>query len=186
MKKGEESRRLGEVLSLLAGLRGVKNAFILTPETKLGLEEIEKKYPSLGPLTIENTGVRECLRRDHVVCIIKDRTFRAPPQPTVVLVNDEGAIVGREVFDGEKVTPPPGKGSLFLGKGFVVFYSRGSGKGARFVLPPVPFEELEGLDFTDKVTSCSPSTVGDRFLRQKAGLEDDPELASILVGFDLC
>lgn len=184
MKK-DESQRLDEVLRVLAGLRGVRQTFLLTSRTRDGLEDIEKMYPSIGPLSIENTGVAECLKREHVACIVKDRTFRGPPQPTVVLVNDEGAMVGREVFDGEKVSPPPGKESLFLGKGFVIFYSKGDGRGARFVLPPVPFEELERLDFTDRVVSCSPSTVGDRFLRKEAGLEDDPELASILVGFDL-
>jgi hypothetical protein len=185
MRKKDDSEKLDKALALLAGLKGVRHTFFLSIETRLGLEDIEKKYPSIGPLTIENTGVAECLKRDHVACIVKDRTFRGPPQPTVVLVNDEGAMVGREVFDGERVRPPPGKGTLFLGKGFVIFYSRGSGKGARFVLPPVAFEELEKLDFTEKVVSCSPSTVGDRFLRTEAGLEDDPELASILVGFDL-
>jgi len=185
MRKKEDSEKLDKALALLAGLKGVRHTFFLAHETRLSLEDIEKNYPSIGPLTIENTGVAECLKRDHVVCIVKDRTFRGPPQPTVVLVNDEGAMVGREVFDGEKVKPPPGKGTLFLGKGFVIFYSRGSGKGARFVLPPVAFEELEKLNFTEKVVSCSPSTVGDRFLRKEAGLEDDPELASILVGFDL-
>lgn len=186
MKKTDDGKRIDEVLSMLSGLKGVRHAFYLTFDNKLSLEDIEKKYPSIGPLTIENTGVKECLKRDHVACIVKDKTFRGPPQPTVVLVNDKGAIVGREVFDGEKVRPPPGKGTLFLGKGFVIFYSRGTGKGARFVLPPVSFEEVERLGFTAKVVSSSPSTVGDRYLRKTAGLEDDPELASILVGFDLC
>lgn len=169
---------------MLKGLRGVWHVFEVTPEARRDLKDLERSYPRLGPLTIENTGVAECLKREHVVCMIKDRTFRAPPQPTVVLVSDDGTVVGHEVFDGQKVSPPQGKETFFLGKGFVVFYNRESSKNARFVLPPVTFEEVERLGFTRRVVSCSPSTVGDKYLREAAGLEDDPALASILIGFD--
>lgn len=178
--------KLVEVEKLLSRMRGVRHTFYLNNEAKTGLAEIERKYPSIGPLTVKNEGVLECLKREHVACIVKDRTFRGPPHPTVVLVNEKGTVIGRELLPGEKVDQTESGRALFLGKDFIVFVGKGTGKGARFVLPPVAFKEVEGVEGTSCVVSSSPSTMGDLFLRKRAGLEDDPELASVLIGFDLC
>ena len=177
--------RSDEILESLAHLKGVRHAFYLSKTARSGLGKIEKQYPSIGPLTVKNDGVLECLKRRHVACIVKDRSFRAPPHSTVLLVNSDGETIGRELLPGEKIEERAGEKVIFLGDDFVLFANRGSGKGARFVLPPVPFKEVEDLDGTANVVSSSPSTVGDLYLRKSAGLEDDPKLASILVGFDL-
>lgn len=178
-------KRVEEVVRTLSGLKGVKCSFILSDKMRDGLGKIEKSYPPLGPLAIRNEGVFECLRRQHIACIIKDRTFRAPPVPTVVLIDDEGNVIGRELLPGEKLTLEREKKVIRLGDDFVIFFEKGKGKGARFVLPPVPFREIEALESVDCVCSSSPSTAGDFFLRQCADLDDDPKLASILIGFDL-
>jgi hypothetical protein len=181
----ENRKALDEVLALLSRLKGVKHAFFLTSEMRSGLGKIERKYPSIGPLTVQNDGVIECLRRKHVACIVKDRSFRAPPHSTVMLVNDSGDVLGRELLPGEKLRDEPGVKHIFLGDDFVIFARAGSGKGAKFVLPPVSFKELDDMEGTEDVVSSSPSTAGDLYLRRLAGLEDDPKLASILIGFDL-
>lgn len=180
-----DNKRLEDVVRTLSRLKGVRHAFLLTEEQRSALGKIEKKYPSIGPLTVHNDGVLECLKRRHVVCIVKDRSFRAPPHSTVMLVNDSGEVIGRELLPGEKVKERPGEKPIFLGEDFVLFAKRASGRGARFVLPPVPFKEVEDMDGAEKVVSSSPSTVGDLMLRKSAGLEDDPKLASVLIGFDL-
>jgi len=184
--KAKTDKKLDEIEKLLAGLKGVKHTFYLTGDMREGLEGLERRYPPIGPLTVQNDGVLECLKRRHVACIVKDNTFRGPPHPTVVLMNGNGAVIGRELLRGEKVGPGEGSKTLFLGKDFVVFVGKESGKGSRFVLPPVEFKEVEDVRGTARVVSSSPSTTGDVFLRKKAGLEDDPKLASILIGFDLC
>jgi hypothetical protein len=178
-------KKLDEIQKVLSALKGVKYTFYLTKHMRTGLSRIERHYPSLGPLTVQNEGVLQCLKRQNVVCIVKDKTFRGPPHPTVVLVDGEGRVIGREVLRGEKVKKGPGSKTIFLGKDFVIFYGKGSGKGARFVLPPVSFKEVEKIHGTTRVISSSPSTAGDLFLRESAGLDDDPKLASILIGFDL-
>ena len=178
-------KKLDEIERVLASLRGVKHVFYLTGDMKKGLEKMERRYPPIGPLTVQNDGVLECLKRRHVACIVKDGTFRGPPHPTVILINGNGAVIGRELLSGEKVEPGEGTKTLFLGKDFVVFVGKESGKGSRFVLPPIEFKEVEDVLGTARVVSSSPSTAGDLFLRKKAGLEDDPKLASILIGFDL-
>lgn len=178
-------KKLDEIQKILSALKGVKYSFYLTRQMRLGLSRIEKQYPSLGPLTVKNDGVFQCLRRQYVVCIVKDKTFRGPPHPTVVLVNEDGRVIGREILRGEKLKKGPKSKTILLGKDFVIFYGKGSGKGARFVLPPVSFKEVEKIHGTARVISSSPSTTGDLFLRENAGLDDDPKLASILIGFDL-
>ena len=178
-------KKLSEIEKVLACIRGVKHVFYLTEEMREGLEELERRYPPIGPLTVQNDGVLECLKRSHVACIVKNDTFRGPPHPTVILINGDGAIIGSELLRGEKVEPGEGTKTLYLGKDFVVFVGKESGKGSRFVLPPVEFREVEEVAGTVRVISSSPSTTGDLFLRKKAGLEDDPQLASILIGFDL-
>lgn len=179
-------KMLDEIRELLSSLKGVRHVFYLTDEMRKGLEGLERRYPPIGPLTVQNDGVLECLKRGHVACIVKGSEFRGPPHPTVILVNGDGAIIGRELLRGEKVKPGEGRKTLFLGKDFVVYVGKDSGKGSRFVLPPVEFKEVEDVKGTSCVVSSSPSTGGDVFLRTQAGLEDDPKLASILIGFDLC
>lgn len=178
-------KRLEGVLKALSKLRGVKHAFFLTKPMRTGLSKIERDYPSIGPLTIKNEGVFECMKRKHVACIIKDKTFRAPPHATVYMIDEDRNVIGRELLPGEKVSSTRKTKVIMLGTDFVVFFEKGTGKGAHFVLPPVPFKEVEALDGVKSVCSSSPSTAGDFYLRKGAKLEDDPKLASILIGFDL-
>lgn len=183
--KGKERKLLDEILRTLSGLNGVRKAFYLDRELRDQLHQVEEgKSMSLGPLTVHNDGVMECLRRRHVACIVKDKSFRPPPTPTVVLVDDDGNIVGRELIDGEKPEAAPGERLLYLGKDFVIFYDGSKSGRTRFVLPPIAFEEVQRIEGTGRVCSSSPSTDGDAFLRKSAGLPDDPKLATILVAFD--
>jgi hypothetical protein len=178
-------KKLQEILKVLSSMKGTKHVFYLTKSVRTGLKKLESHYPSLGPLTITNDGVMETLKREHVACILKDKNFRAPPHSTVLLVDEDGRTIGRELLPGEKVPKEKADKSIMIGKDFVVFYVKGAGKGARFVLPPVPFAEIDGIDGTVRTVSSSPSTAGDYFVRRRVGLKDDPELASILIGFDL-
>jgi hypothetical protein len=173
------------VLRVLSGLKGVRHAFYLTGDMRAGLADIESRYPAIGPLTVHNDGVREAVRRRHVACIIKDGSFRAPPHATVQLVDDDGSVIGKELLPGETLRAAERGKAIFLGKDFVIFADRGRGKGARFVLPPVPFREVEDIAGVGNVCSSSPSTAGDLFIRRSKRLDDDPKLASILIGFDL-
>ncbi|UCE91190.1 MAG: hypothetical protein JSV90_07155 [Methanobacteriota archaeon] len=181
----EEARLLDEVLSRLSGLKGVRRAFYLEQEIREELRRIESaRSMSIGPLTVHNDGVLECLTRRHVACIVKDSAFRPPPAPTVVLVDESGKVVGRELIGGEKPEAAPGEKLIFLGKDFVIFYDGRKSTRTRFVLPPIDFDEVRAVEGTERVCSSSPSTDGDVFLRRSVGLPDDPKLATILVGFD--
>ena len=181
-----EKELLEQVLATLSSLTGVRKAFYLDDDLKRRIGEIEAgRSTGLGPLTVHNEGVLECLRHAHVACIVKDTAFRPPPAPTVVLLNEEGTVVGRELIANETPEARSGQKLIYLGKDFVIFYEEGRSSRTRFVLPAVSFAEVEALDYTANVCSSSPSTDGDSFLRRSAGLPDDPKLATILIGFDL-
>ena len=142
-----ESEVLERVLATLSSLAGVRKAFLLDDDLRRKVGEIEKgRSIALGPLTVHNEGVLECIRRAHVACIVKDSTFRPPPAPTVVLLNEEDVVVGRELIAGEKPEAGPGQKLIHLGKDFVIFYEEGRSSRTRFVLPPVSFAEVEALD----------------------------------------
>ena len=184
MVKGERER-LGDVLRTISGLKGVKKAFYLDRKVRTELARIERQHGESGPLVVHNEGVLDCLCRSHVACIVKDKTFRPPPHATVLLVDGAGKVIGKELLAGEAAKPAPGVRILRLGKDFVIFYD-GKAKGeARFVLPPVPFKEVEEMEGAARVVSSSPSTLGDLHIKRAAGLDDDPKLATVLVGFDL-
>jgi hypothetical protein len=180
----DESKKLKHVLEALSSLRGVRIAFYLKREERKELERIER-MPRMGPLAVENQGVFECLKRKHLVCIVKDKTFRPPPCPTVLLIDDDGNTIGKEILPGEKVKAAPGQRLLHVGRDFVVFYDGRRAANARFVLPPIPFKELDDMEGVSKAASSSPSTHGDLFIKKSKGLDDDPKLATILIGFDL-
>jgi len=176
-----------EVISLLQSLEGVVHAGIVTPELRKRLMTEEERYSSLGPIAVENLGVKTALARQKLYFIIKDKRFRPPPISTVQLISSDGEVLGEEIIAGRMPSRKNGEKVFQLGRGFVIYISRAREKGrtAKFVLPPVPFPEIEALGYAKNVVSASPSTLGDVEIRKSNGLEDDPKLASILIGFDI-
>ena len=51
-------------------------------------------------------------------------------------------------------------------------------------MPPVSFPEVNEFEGAENIVSCSPAPPSDMYIRAKHGYEDDPKLATILVGFD--
>ena len=131
----------------------------------------------------ENRGVVEVLSRDRVLCLFKDATFRPPPEPTLLLVDEAGTVIGRELVPGE--IPPRDRRMAYLGRDFVLFAGMRPTGGVRFLLPVVRFPELEGFPGIANVVSASPDTPQDEALRSRFGVPQGRELASVLVGFDV-
>lgn len=176
---------MDEILELLSSLEGVVKVFPVEGEILKKIMEIESQVKAVMNIEVRNTGVEECLKRDHVICIIKDSRFRPPPEPTVLLVGDDGIILGKEIVPSDTHDYKNDENVIFLSEDFVVFTDRKPKKKEYFLMPPVRFPELEELEGVHNVVSCSPSAPSDYLLRKHFNLEDDPKLASILVGFDL-
>ena len=195
-KKPEEV--LQEVIDTINPLRGVLDVGVLTDEVRKNVLKIEMdKAGELIPVI--NMGVNECLNRDYTVAIIKNASFRPPPTATVQLVDNKGNLLGEEIVsNNQKKKYKEDEKAKFINPDFVLLkdqkdieedlktenLEKNPTKQA-FVLPPVQFIEVEELEDTCDVVSSSPDTLADLYLKEVFNFEDDPKLASILVGFNI-
>jgi hypothetical protein len=173
-----------EVLRLLKGLEGVRHAFVLDNGTKGELISIEDGVRGTLDISCNNEGVRQCLQRKHIAVIVKDKRFRPPPEPTVMLMGDDGLVMGMEIFPHQKKQYEGKENIVFLSEEFIVFLDRKPRSKECFYMPPVRFPEVEALKGAKNVVSCSPSAPGDMYLRKAHGLPDDPKFASVMIGWD--
>ena len=195
-KKPEEV--LQEVIDTINPLRGVLDVGVLTDEVRKNVLKIEMdKAGELIPVI--NMGVNECLNRDYTVAIIKNASFRPPPTATVQLVDNKGNLLGEEIVsNNQKKKYKDDEKAKFINPDFVLLkdqkdieedlktenLEKNPTKQA-FVLPPVQFIEVEELEDTCDVVSSSPDPLADLYLKEVFNFEDDPKLASILVGFNI-
>jgi hypothetical protein len=150
-------------------------------------------------IPVINYGVHECLNREYTVAIIKTASFRPPPTATVQLVDNQGHILGEEIVSAEqKRKHQSNKNATFVTPDFVLTQDpkqlendlktsnlEKNKANQAFVLPPVQFIEVEELEDTCDVVSSSPDPLADLFIKQYFNFDDDPKLASILVGFNV-
>jgi hypothetical protein len=168
-----------QVLGRLRGLPGVRAVKLLPAELRAELRSLAT------PSAAENQGVEAVLSRQHVVCVFKDRAFRGPPESTLLMMDEEGTVLGRELTGPEDRPPAGPRRAVHLGRDFVLTPGlRPSGR-VRFVLPPVRFPELEGVEAVRRVVSASPDPPQDEWLRHYCTIERSKDLASILVGYDV-
>jgi hypothetical protein len=175
-------------IKIIKELNGVLNVQELSEEDKKALLEIESSRKG-DIIPVINNGLEECMKKDFYLSVLKNEEFRSPPIPTVLLVTDKGRILGQELISPEeKEKYQNRKDAYFLSPEFVIFKPDEKTRSMQkekefFILPTVPFPELYNLKEIIDVVSCSPSTEGDSYLKDKYGYPQDPHIATILVGF---
>lgn len=176
---------MGDIVSRIQEMRGVVHVFPLNDNCRDRIWDIEKDIKAALGIPVINKGVEECLSRKHIICIIKKASFRAPPEPTVMLISDDGVVLGEEILPIYKKAflAQVKEEIIWLSEEFVLYPDRRGASKEYFVMPPVSFPEVEEMGMKN-VVSCSPAAPADMMLREMHGYEDDPKLASILVGFD--
>jgi hypothetical protein len=175
---------IDEAVKIIKGMRGTKIVFPLNKVDVGEILECERGVKSQLGQKVFNLGLEETMKRDHVICIIKDVTFRPPPEPTVFMLDEEGTILGTEVLPGEHQKYKEMDNVMFLCQDFVVFNDRKQKTREYWMMPPVSFPELTTIAGVTDVVSCSPSPPSDIVIKTNYNLMDDPKLASILVGFN--
>ncbi|MDR0198332.1 MAG: hypothetical protein LBI08_01135 [Methanomassiliicoccaceae archaeon] len=172
-------------LDIIKGMTGVIHAFYLDAAV-LDLMRAEEAKVKKGTMDIgvANEGFAAALEREKVICIVKDKRFRPPPEPTVILRGHDGAILGEEVFPWTMHLYEGRDDLIWMGDGFVVFPQVEVKGGEQFVMPPIPFPELHSGNGCFDVVSSSPAPTTDLVIKNYYGLADDPKLATILVAFD--
>ena len=177
-------------IKIINKLKGVLDVQKLSEEDKKALLEIESSR-KVDMIPVVNTGLEECMKKDFYLVVLKNEEFRSPPIPTVLLVTDKGRILGQELISpDEKEKYQNRKDAYFLSPEFVIFKPDEATRSMQrekefFLLPSVPFPELNNIEGIMDVVSCSPSTVGDSYLKDKYGYPQDPHIATILVGFSI-
>lgn len=171
-------------LEIIRGLRGVVKAFYLDKEILAEVKEEESKVRAMGDIEVVNEGFNQALKRDSVICIVKDPRFRPPPEPTVTLISGNGKLLGEEVFPFTMKQFENRDDVVWLSDGFVLFPKEKADGGEQFIMPPVSFPELNESNGCKDVISCSPAPTCDLMIRKHYGLEDDAKLASVLVAFN--
>jgi hypothetical protein len=195
---------------LLADLPGIVAARRVGRDVLRAVATEERSYETGGVLPVRNVGIDTALQRGVVFAVLKDRSFRPPPAPTVYLVEEleevrpggAGSVVppeqtleagGRRYrILGEEVLPGHGpytERTVDLAGTFVMVPGRRGNpkKPSYFLVPALGFAELEAAQQRlgiRRVFSISPSARTDALLRERCGFPQDPELATLLVGFD--
>jgi hypothetical protein len=166
-----------QVLARVRGIRGVVGAEFL----ELADREALLARAATGAST--NEGVAVTLGQDRVLCVFKDSSFRPPPEPTVLLVDAVGTVLGEESIPGVP-TPRPARARVeLLGPGFVLWSNVRSQGPLRWRLPPVPFPELSDLPGVATVVSGSPDALQDQYLRERFRVPAQVRCGSVLVGY---
>ncbi len=173
-------------LTILKGLRGVVDAFYLDDDIKKKVKAEEDTVIATGSVSVINEGYNEALKREKVICIVKDPRFRPPPEPTVILKSTDGKIMGVEVFPETAHEYKDRDDVIWISDGFVMFpfVMPGDGCEENFIMPPIPFPELNESNGCYDVISCSPAPTCDKMIREWHGMDDNRRLASVLIAFN--
>jgi hypothetical protein len=176
-------------IKIIKRLKGILDVQELSNEDKKALLKIESiKKDDVIPVV--NEGLNECLKKEFCLVLLKTEEFRNPSKPTVLLVTDKKRILGQELISLEDKKKYEGHNDVyFLSTNFIVFkpdnMTRNVGiEKELFLLPPIPFPELNKISEISDVVSGSPSTVGDAYIKNKCSYPDDPHLATIIVAFN--
>ena len=153
-RKSNQVRNADKILDSLRKTSGLsKEVFVLSDQDKKEALDIEKRDKC------ENIGVYSALSRDVCIAIAHNSSFRDPPIPIVLMVKNR-IIIGEMTSNGKK------------------FY--GDPDDCVYVLPPVPFPELD--QFGECIVSASPGYILDSWLRKRMHLEHDD--ATLFVGLN--
>ncbi len=194
-----------EIKNLLSGLGGVKTVSQIPKEGRKEIIDLEKGYERSGVVGLKNIGIGMVMQCDVVFAILKDASFRPPPDPTVIMVEDHNdtdkqedhlltfdgtnyRIIGEEIIN--KKLPDEEEEYIFISDDFILYPERRKGetvKPAYFLVPPIKFAELEETKEKykiDNIISISPSTLADDYIRNICNFSLSNKLATILVGYD--
>lgn len=172
-------------VEIIQGMRGTLKVFPLDKEVCEGILQVERNIKSQMGMQVRNEGLEQCMQRQVVLCILKNTSFRPPPEPTVLLMADEGTIVGTEVLPGQHALYKDKDNVMWLCEDFIIYLDRQPKQKEYFFMPPVSFPELKLDEGYDGVVSCSPSPLGDLVIKGRYDIVDDPKNATILIGFDI-
>ena len=168
----------------------VKCAILTDKERELAkqLEVSGSVQDQLLGMRITNEGIADVLSRIHVVLIAHTKDLRHPPGP-IVVIRDNGNIVGEEVWRSEQLSRfSADPNAILLGKSLVLFrdaLANARGKLLTLTYRALPFPELDEVDKISSVVSVTIGSLTHVRLSQFVGWDsNNPDLGTVLVGFN--
>jgi len=170
---------------------GIVKCRILTDEERGLARQLEASgtvQDQLLGMLITNEGIADVMRRTHVVLIAHTKNLRHPPGP-IVVIRDDGNIVGEEVWQSDHLNRlTVDSNAILLGKSMVLYrdaLARARGKRLTLTYRALPFPELDEVELISSVVSVTIGSFTHIRLSQHAGWDlNNPDLGTVLVGFN--
>jgi len=180
------------VVNRLLKTPGVVACWVVPDEDRDSLRELESEANlrlGLPGLDIVNEGIRDALARQHLVMISHSPALRHPPGPIIVIL-DGDHVVGEEIWQpGQYEKLSKDSGTLFLGKSLVLYrdaLTQARGKPLKLAYRALPFPEVEEVAGVSDVVSITITIPVHSRFSQKAGWNpEDPNLGTVLIGFNV-
>lgn len=178
-----------KVIERVKKIEGVIDAQPLNDEQRKRIEELEHQAEDFGAcggmMKFVNEGVWEALKREKLIVVFADdlKGFRPPPQPWVIICDENGQCVG-EWLTKDKIEELRGNPNcVFVSEDFVLYKDRYKSGDVHFVMPPLEFPEVEEVEGVKNVISGTPSPPADSYVRETTGHQGTKYWA-ILLGWD--
>lgn len=176
-----------DVAEELGRIQGILKTAELTCEDRAEIERLESEAENsvlMGMCKGLNIGVRESLKRKHVLGGLTDGTMQWPRISLIKMVCGCD-IVGEEIVDPVKLEECKKRGDLTVGE--IVFYKDKikimREKQSELKIHIMPLEMPERLG--PHAIVGSPSPPADLYIKKKMGADlSNPKLGTVIVGFD--
>jgi len=170
---------------------GIAKCKILTDkerELARRLETSGSVQDQLLGMRMTNEGITDVLSRTHVVLIAHTKDLRHPPGP-IVVIRDNGNIIGEEVWETDQLSKfSADPNAILLGKSLVLFrdvLANARGKILTLTYRALPFPELDEVDLISSVVSVTIGPLTHIRLSQTVGWDsNNPDLGTVLVGLN--
>jgi len=188
---------VGSLMERLINVKGIVDAVLLPTELKNEIlsSELCEENNTGGFFLKYNAGVREALKRDHLLAAITDENYTYPPEPVELIYL--GDTVGVEIRDKSLLESyKKDENAMLLGDSFVIFKDKLPPNSVRkamsgeikVFIPPmsVGVEAPEGIH---GLVLGMPSTYTDLLLKdwlRKKGIDiSNKNLGVVLIGFNI-
>ncbi|MBN1786679.1 MAG: hypothetical protein JW825_06825 [Candidatus Methanofastidiosa archaeon] len=138
-----------------------------------------------GMMDFTNKGVWDALAKKNLVLLVADskQGFRDPPCSWTLIVDEKGNVVG-EWIPEEKICEYKERDDVqFLSNDFVLYRGRERVGKCIFMMPPLPFPELDDVEGIKNVVSGTVSAPADAYLKKITNISEN--FWTIIIGYDL-
>jgi len=175
----------------LSATSGIVSCWVLPDREREELCRLEtetNRRLRLPGIEIVNEGIGEVLKRKHVLIILHSPELRHPSKPIVLVLNGD-QVVGEEVWEQTQIEKLSGDNNfLLLGKNLALNREalfNAKGKDLKIVYRGLPFPELDEVRcIRDVVSVTLTAPVHSKFSRKAGWNSNDPNLGTVLVGFN--